>query len=41
MLNAKIQAAEDVRLFIIDLPAAEAATKIGDEISLAVVHGIC
>lgn len=41
MSNAKIQAAEGVRLFVVDPPAVAAATKIGDEINLTEVHGIC
>jgi len=41
MLNAKIQAAADVRLFIVDRPAAEAAMKTGDVTNLAEVQGTC
>jgi len=41
MLNEKTQAAAVVRPFIIGLPAAEAATKIGDATNLAAVREIC
>lgn len=39
-LSAKIQAAAVVRPFIVGPQVAEAATKIGDETSLAEVRGI-
>ena len=41
MLNAKIQAAVDVRLFDIDPPGVAAAMKIGGETNLAGVRAIC
>jgi hypothetical protein len=40
-LNAKIQVAVGVRLFIVDPRAAAAAMRTGVEINLAAVHAIC
>jgi hypothetical protein len=40
-LNAKIQAAADVRLFIVDPQAAEAGMKIGDNVSLDAARASC
>jgi hypothetical protein len=40
-LNAKIQAAADVRPFLDGLRVAAAAMKIGDAVNLAVARGSC